>query len=68
MTKLSRILKERKMTQRDLQRAIFDTYAVKIGDDRISRMVNGALKNIHLATAKLIADTLNVTIDDIVEL
>jgi len=68
MTKLSRILKERKMTQRDLQRAIFNTYGIKIGDDRISRMVNGVLKNVQLSTAKLIADTLNVTIDDIVEL
>jgi DNA-binding Xre family transcriptional regulator len=56
------------MTQRDLQRAIFNTYGIKIGDDRISRMVNGVLKNVQLSTAKLIADTLNVTIDDIVEL
>mgnify|MGYP003348356406 CR=1 FL=1 len=56
------------MSQRDLQREILDSYGFKIGDDRISKMVNGKLTNYHIRTAKLIADTLNVSLDDIVEI
>jgi hypothetical protein len=67
MTKLYLILIEKGMTQRDLQREIWNTQGVHIGDDRISKMVNGILTNYHIKTAKLIADTLNVTIDEIVE-
>jgi hypothetical protein len=55
------------MSQRDLQRAIYNQFGVFIGDDRISKMVNGVLTNYHIKTAKLIAETLNVNIDDIVE-
>lgn len=67
-TKLSNILKWKNMSQRDLQRAIQDKFDIKIGDDRISKMVSGKLKNYHLQTAKMIAETLEVSIDDIVEL
>ena len=67
MTKLAIILAERGMSQRDLQRAIEEQYGFKIGDDRISKMVNGKLVNYHIQTAKLIADSLNVKIDDIVD-
>jgi hypothetical protein len=56
------------MTQRDLQRLIEESQGVFLGDDRISKMVSGKLINIHLRTAKLIADTLEVTIDDICDL
>lgn len=68
MTKLAMILIDKKMTQRDLQRAIYEKFEVFIGDDRISKMVTGKLTNYHLQTAKMIADTLEVRIDDIVEL
>jgi DNA-binding Xre family transcriptional regulator len=67
MTKIYRILLERGMTQRDLQRAIIDKHGVKLGDDRICKMVNGTLKNVHTKTAKLIASTLEVGLDDVVE-
>ena len=67
MTKLAKILEERGMTQRDLRRRMFETHGVLLGDDRISKMVNGKLKNYQLKTAKLIADTLQVKIDDICE-
>jgi DNA-binding Xre family transcriptional regulator len=67
-TKLSDILTWKEMSQRDLQRAIQDKFGVKIGDDRISKMVSGKLKNYHLQTAKMIAEALEVSIDDIVEL
>lgn len=68
MTKLAKILIDKKMTQRDLQRAIKQKHEINLGDDRISRMVTGRLTNYHIQTAKIIADTLEVTIDDIVEL
>ena len=61
------ILKWNLMTQRDLQRAIQERFGVKLGDDRISKMVSGKLKNYHIHTAKMIAETLDVSIDDIVE-
>jgi DNA-binding Xre family transcriptional regulator len=67
MTKLAVILAERGMTQRDFQREIFNQYGFKIGDDRISKMVSGKLTNYHIQTAKLIADTLNVKVDEIIE-
>jgi DNA-binding Xre family transcriptional regulator len=67
MTKLAYILIEKNMTQRDLQRAIIDEYGIKIGDDRISKMVSGKLTNYHINTARIVANTLGVSIDDIVE-
>jgi DNA-binding Xre family transcriptional regulator len=67
MTKLANILNERGMTQRDLQRAIVLKFDFKIGDDRISKLYNGKVKNYQLRTAKIIAETLGVKIDDISE-
>jgi hypothetical protein len=67
MTKLAKILTDKKMTQRDLQRAIKQKHGITLGDDRISKMVTGRLTNYHIQTAKVIADTLEVTIDNIVE-
>jgi DNA-binding Xre family transcriptional regulator len=67
MTKLAFILAERGMSQRDLQRQIFSKHGFKLGDDRISKMVNGKQKNYHIQTAKLLAETLEVKIDDIIE-
>lgn len=66
MTKLQQLLIDKEMTQRDLQRAILEKQNVFIGDDRISKLVNGVQKNVTMKTAKLFADTLEVKIDDIV--
>lgn len=66
-TKLATLLNELGWTQRDLQRAILEKHDFKLGDDRISKMVTGRLKNYHIRTAKLIAETLEVKIDDIVD-
>jgi DNA-binding Xre family transcriptional regulator len=66
MTKLQQLLIDKEMTQRDLQRAILDKQNVFIGDDRISKLVNGVQKNVTMKTAKLVSDTLGVKIDDIV--
>ena len=67
MTKLQIVLQEKNMSQRDLQRAVFNRFGIHLGDDRISRMVTGRVTNYSLKTARLIADTLEVTIDTIVE-
>ena len=67
MTKLFKVLISKDMTQRDLQRAIVEKHNFFIGDDRISRMVTGRLTNYHVSTASIIADTLEVKLDDIVE-
>jgi DNA-binding Xre family transcriptional regulator len=66
MTKLQQLLIDKEMTQRDLQRAILEKENVFIGDDRISKLVNGVQKNVTMKTAKLVSDTLGVKIDDIV--
>jgi DNA-binding Xre family transcriptional regulator len=68
MTKLAKILESKSMSQRDLQRAIQDRYGVKIGDDRISKIFTGRMKNYQLKTALLIATTLEVSVDDIIEI
>ena len=65
MTKLQVLLSDKKMTQGDLQRAIKNKHGVLLGRDRISRLVSGIIHNYHTNTAKIIADTLEVTIDDI---
>lgn len=67
MTKIAKILQDKNLTQRDLQRMILLRHGTYIGDDRMSRMVNGKLTNYSLRTAYLIAETLNVHIDDICE-
>jgi DNA-binding Xre family transcriptional regulator len=66
-TKIAKLLEEKKMSQRDLQRAIIDMFGVKIGDDRISKICTGRLKNYHTNTAVMLAMTLNVKVDEILE-
>jgi DNA-binding Xre family transcriptional regulator len=67
MTKLQEILNVKGMSQRDLQRAVKSKFNILLGDDRISKMVSGKVTNYHVNTAKIIAQTLDVSIDDIVE-
>ena len=68
ITKLQKILLDRGMTQADLMRAITKQTGFQVGRDRISRIVNGNLKNYTLETAVMIAESLGVGVDDIVEL
>ena len=68
MTKLENLLNERGMTQADLMRAITTKTGFQIGRDRISKIVNGKLVNYTIETAAMIAETLEVKIDDIVEI
>jgi len=68
ITKLQKILLDRGMTQADLIRAITEKSGFQVGRDRISRIVNGNLKNYTVETAVMIAESLKVGVDDIVEL
>lgn len=66
MTKLAEALIKKEMSQRDLQRAIQNKFNVKIGDDRISKMYSGKLSNYNIKTALMIAESLNLTLNDII--
>jgi len=68
MTKLERILLERNLSQGDLVRMIQDKSGFRVGRDRISKICTGRLKNYTMETAVMIAEALEVTVDDIVEL
>ncbi len=68
MTKLERILMDRNMSQGDLMRLIEEKSGFRIGRDRISKICTGRLKNYTMQTAVMIAEALEVAVDDIVEL
>ena len=67
-TKLEQILIERGMSQGDLMRLIKQKSGFKIGRDRISKITTGRMKNYSLETAVMIAEALEVPVDEIVEL
>ena len=67
-TKLEKILRDRGLTQGDLMRLIKLKSGFKIGRDRISKICTGRLKNYTVETAKMIAEALDVSMDEIVEL
>lgn len=66
VTKIEKILIERGLTQTDFYELI-KSNGNEIGKDRINRIVKGKLINFHTNTAKVLANALGVTIDDIVE-
>lgn len=66
-TKLHAILIQREMSQEELRRIIFEKSGKTIGSDRISRIVNGQLTNYFTDTAKMIANALCISIEDILE-
>jgi len=68
MTKLQKILKRNEMSQGDLLRAIYHTSGFQMGRDRISKIVNGTLTNYTVETAVMIAEALDVTVNDIIEI
>jgi len=65
-TKLSKILSDKKMTYRDFQINLYEKTGYYMAFDRISRLVNGKQKDILLSTAKKIADSLEIKLDEIV--
>lgn len=66
VTKINKILIKRGLTQTDLYDLI-KLDGQEIGKDRINRIVNGKLTNYHTNTAKILANALGVTLDDIVD-
>jgi len=68
MTKIEKILTDRGMSQGDLLRLIIAKSGFKVGRDRISKICTGRLQNYTMETAVMIAEALEVTVDDIVEL
>jgi DNA-binding Xre family transcriptional regulator len=67
MTKLHKILIQRGMTQRELRQLVLDKTGVEIQKYRISKIVTGQLTNYFTDTAKAIATSLDVRIEDILE-
>jgi plasmid maintenance system antidote protein VapI len=67
-TKLEKILRDRGLTQGDLQRMIKAKSGFKIGRDRISKICTGRLTNYTIETAKMISEALEISMDSFVEL
>lgn len=67
-TKLEAILREKKITQGDLRRMIRDKSGFLIGRDRISKICTGRMKKYNIETAVMIAEALEVNVQDIIEL
>lgn len=66
MTKLQKLLIDRGMLQSDLIRLIKEKHNIDFDKANLSRIVNGNKKNITIDTAKVIATSLDVTIDEII--
>ena len=67
MTKISKILKERKIRQKDFINIIEEKTGVRFSRDRISRICTGKIKNYTIDTAVILSSALDVSIDDIVD-
>jgi DNA-binding Xre family transcriptional regulator len=66
-TKIAKLLEHKGISQAELKRRIKETTGADIGADRISKICTGRLQNYTLYTAKVIAVTLGVPVDEIVE-
>ena len=66
VTNIQAILNQRGLTQTDLYQLIKEN-GNQIGKDRISRIVSGKLTNYHTNTAKILANALGVSVDEIIE-
>ena len=68
VTKLYQILAKRGMSQKDLYELIIkENNGNKVSMYILNEMVNGKRTNYHINTAILIANALDVSIDDIVD-
>lgn len=65
-TKLSQLLRERKMNYRDFQILLWEKTGYYLGQDRISKITTGKQKDLLVSTAKKIAEALQVKLDEIV--
>ena len=67
-TKLKLILLNRGWRQNDLFNAIKEKSGFTLGKDQISKIVSGVSKNYKIETAVMIAEALDVKVDDIIEI
>jgi DNA-binding Xre family transcriptional regulator len=67
-TKLEAILFSRNLKQGDLRRMILNNSGFMLGRDRISKICTGRMIKYNLETAVMIAEALDVKVDDIIEL
>jgi transcriptional regulator with XRE-family HTH domain len=65
--RLTKILSERGLSQKQFQILIKDATGTLIGTDRISRICTGKLRTYKLETAMKISDALKLTIDSFIE-
>ena len=68
LTKLDAILMERELSQGDLRRMIKRKSGFVIGRDRISKICTGKTKTYNLLTAVMIAEALDIKVDEILEI
>lgn len=66
-TKLKKILKKRKITQRKLYSLIDKRYETPVGQYALSEIVNGKKLNYHLITLVKICSVLNIKPHSVVE-
>ena len=66
-TKLYQLLRKRGISQMGLHRLISDRCKSKLGNDVISRIVNGKKTNYEIYTLLKICVALNITPNDIIE-
>ena len=67
MTKIQAILKEREITPTQFQKLLIKKGNAKMGLCRISKLIHGKITNYTIKTAKSIAKSLDVTLNDIVD-
>lgn len=68
MTKIEQILTKRNLSQGDLMRLIKQKSGFKMGRDRISKICTGRLTNPTVSTMVMIAEALEVSVSEIIDL
>lgn len=66
-TRLKQLMHERNISQLDLRDLIYERFGELYGPDRISNMVNGHNVNCTVRSYLLVAEVLQVPVDDILE-
>jgi hypothetical protein len=67
MTKISEILKKKKITPTQFQKLLLEKSGANYRLCRISKIINGKVPNMTIKTAKIISKSLDVSIIDIID-
>jgi hypothetical protein len=67
MNKIATILKERQITPTKFKHLLFEKSGADYGLCRVSKIINGKLPNMTIKTEKILANTLFLTINDIID-